>query len=112
MRSLLELVLLGAIIALSWEKSLSERVGDVIPGFVARDRAPVLMGGHTARARAVSGSPAESQPGAWMWDANRRSTLDRPAYNDSRTFTGHIYYIDDHGRKYRLDGSGKRHYDQ
>jgi hypothetical protein len=105
MRSLIGVLLFAAIVALAWDKSFSERVGEVMPALAAKKQSasPAL------RATPVSASASES--GAWMWDPNRRTALDRPAYNQSRSFTGHIYYVDDYGRKYWLDNRGARRYD-
>ena len=103
MRLLCELAIVAALIAAAWQKPFGERLGEVIPLF-GKPAPPAL-------AQPVAYHPGASPSGAWMWDPNRRTTLDRPAYNESRTFTGHIYYADDYGRKYWLDGQGKRRYD-
>ena len=77
MRSLLEVAVLAAVVALAWEKSISQRVGEAIPALH-----PALAATSATRAPALRAQPAAataSERGAWMWDPNRRSGLDRPA---------------------------------
>lgn len=100
MRFLLELVLLGALVALAWEKSIRERVAEVFPAV-----AVVQKAGPVKRAAPAA---ASNTSGAWMWDPNRRTTLDRPAY-DSRERPG--WEVDEHGRRYRIDVRGRRQYE-
>lgn len=103
MRSLIEAVLLSAIVALAWEKPISERVGDVIPALASNG--PVTQ---PVRATPV----AANSFGLWMWDENRKSVLDRPAYSQTAAFTNHVYYADNHGRRFWVDAQGKRHYEE
>ena len=92
--------------ALAWEKSISQRVGEAIPAFQpalaakSATRAPVL------RAQPVAATA--SQNGAWMWDPNRRSVLDRPAYDPKER---HAWTVDNYGRRYWVDAQGVRHYE-
>lgn len=125
MRLLLELLVLAAVIALGWEKSFQQSLGEVpvIGAYVV----PVLAKTKpnkpvTARAEPVASEAAPpsalstasaTPPGAWMWDPKRQGSLDRPGASPTppTSFTGHIYYTDENGKKYWIDGQGKRHYD-
>ena len=100
MRFFCEIAVVAALLGAAWQKPLSERIS-----LLTKPAAPAPA---ALRAQPVA---AASPSGAWMWDKNRRTALDRPAYNNTRTFTGHIYYMGDDGRKYWLDAEGKRHYD-
>jgi hypothetical protein len=44
-----------------------------------------------------------------MWDPNRRSALDHPAYDAKER---HPLTIDNYGRRYWADAQGKRHYER
>ena len=101
MRSAIEIVVLGAVVAFAWEKSISERVGEVIPALSSGQ--PLL-----AAKRATLGS-ATNTSGAWMWDPNRRSVLDRPAYDPKERQS---WMADEYGRRYRLDAQGARQYER
>ena len=101
MRSLLEIVLLGAVVALAWEKSISERVGEVVPALASNEPAVAAN-----RATPVA---ATNTSGAWMWDPNRRSALDRPAYDPKER---QPWTVDHYGRRYWVDAAGKRHYER
>jgi len=117
MRGLLNiLVLLGLIglIALSWDKSLGERLSEIpLRGrYIAGESASAMPATRATRVAAhTRGEPAATPAnGAWMWDPNHRTALDRPA-NQTHTFTNHIYYVDNNGAKYWLDAQGQRHYE-
>ena len=74
MRLVLELIVAGLIVALAWEKSFSERVADI----------PVLGAKLTTtqthpRSSTLHPRPTATVSGAWMWDPNRKTTLDRPS---------------------------------
>lgn len=100
MRSLIEVALVGLIVALAWEKPISERVGEVIPILTGQQRA--------------SKAPKQLEPvasGAWMWDQNRRTALDRPAYNQTGQSSGGEVRYDQYGRKYRTDAAGRPQYE-
>lgn len=101
MRSLIEIVIVGALVALAWDKSISERIGEVVPALTAKQSSRVAM-----RATPVAGA---SPSGAWMWDPNRRTALDRPAY-DSRQRND--VTADEQGRRYWLDAQGRRQYER
>ena len=103
MRLLIEVVLLSLVVALAWEKSISERVGEVIPALATKQRASAAP----RRAQPV----ASNTSGAWMWDRNRRTALDRPAYNKTGPSNGETVLVDEYGRKYRLDAEGRRTYE-
>ena len=101
MRSVVELAILAAVIALAWEKSISQRVGEVIPAFASEQ--PRAM---AKRATPVS---ASNTSGAWMWDPNRRSVLDRPAYDPKERQS---WTVDNYGRRYWVAAQGARHYER
>jgi hypothetical protein len=86
MRLLLEIILAAALIALVWNKSVKEWIGD-----------GAVIGQH---ASAPSHTPA------------RQKAIASPGISatPSKSFTGHIYYTDDQGKTYWLDAQGKRHY--
>jgi hypothetical protein len=109
MRLLCEIFVIGGLIYLGWEKPFREW----LPFNVAEVSNPSRV-----NARPIANSPVQppvrttpAPSGSWMWDPNRKSALDRPAYNQTRTFTGHITYVDETGRAYWLDARGVRHYE-
>ena len=73
MRLLLELIVAGLIILLAWEIPFRERVAD-IPGI-----GDTLSGGTSHARKRKAPAPAPTVSGAWMWDPNRKSALDRPS---------------------------------
>ena len=119
MRALLNIVLLiglVSVVAISWDKPLRERiseiplVGQYVPsGALSDQQSPpaTRVAGRAPQPQA----PAQSN-GAWMWDPNHRTVLDRPAHNQTHTSTNHVYYVDSNGAKYWLDGQGQRHYER
>jgi hypothetical protein len=74
MRLLLELVVAGLIIVLAWEKSFKERVAD-IP--VVGEK--LVSTKDHPRSSVRNPRPGPSVSGAWMWDPNRKTALDRPS---------------------------------
>jgi hypothetical protein len=72
-RTLLELIIAVAIIALAWEKSLKERTDD-LPWVSDK---PSSTQNHP-RSSIVNPRPTPTAPGAWMWDSKRQSILDTP----------------------------------
>lgn len=85
MRFIVEIIVAAALITLSWNKSFREWASE----------AP-LIGSHlTAR------TPAPN---------SKAPAPDRLAYKETKSFTGHIYYTDEQGKKYWLDAKGIRHY--
>ena len=87
MRLLIEIFVAAALIALSWQKSFREWASD----------APVVGHYFTAPTPAPQPKTKVSPP--------TTSAATPP------TFTGHIYYTDEAGKKYWLDAQGKRHYE-
>lgn len=83
MRLLLEIAVALALIALSWNKSFKQWMGE----------APVI-GSHF------------SAPAAAPKPVSPRTS----ATPQSKSFTGHILYTDEQGKSYWLDAQGKRHY--
>ena len=77
MRLLIEILLAAALIALVWEKSLKDRVSEL-----------PWIGDKTAQQSRVQPrplvTPAPTVSGAWMWDANRKTALDRPSPQSTR----------------------------
>jgi hypothetical protein len=72
MRLILEILLAAALIALAWEKSLKERASDL----------PWVSDGFKKSAQRQhrhGATPAPTVSGAWMWDPNRKTSLDRPS---------------------------------
>ncbi|MCA1600123.1 MAG: hypothetical protein LC776_00285 [Acidobacteria bacterium] len=74
MRTLLEIVVVALLIAIAWEKSVKERIsglpwlGQKITGTESHSPSS------TRHPR-----PTPTVSGAWMWDPNRKSVLDRPS---------------------------------
>lgn len=117
MRALLNVVLLVgliSVIAISWDKPLRERAAEIplVSQYVSSSSGDAL---HAQRAVHVGGrqqpQAAPQSNGAWMWDPNHKTALDRPAYNATHSFSGHVYYVDSNGAKYWLDAQGQRHYE-
>jgi len=81
MRLLLEIILAVAIIAIAWEKPLSDRaselpwMGDKVTPVAKTPQRPRSS---TPSPRSVV-TPAPTVSGAWMWDPNRKSPLDPPS---------------------------------
>lgn len=111
MRLILEVVVVAALVAFAWDKSYRERVSQV--PLVGEHLAPAAQPPRATRVAARNQpqpSPTISN-GAWMWDPNHKTALDRPAPNKDGSFTGHVFYTDEHGKKYWLDAQGQRHYE-
>ncbi|PYI91448.1 MAG: hypothetical protein DME97_14295 [Verrucomicrobia bacterium] len=85
MRLLIEIVLAAALIAMAWQKSFKEWVSET----------PVI--GHH-----LTPTPPTTQ--------NKSSVPPATSATPPASFTGHIYYTDEQGKKYWLDAQGKRHY--
>ena len=102
MRLFFEIFLAAALVVLAWNKPYSEWFGT-----------DLQVDQLTARAtgRQPVGGPSPTK-GEWMWDPNRKSALDRPAYNQSRSSTSQIRYVDAEGKEYWIDSKGRRHYDR
>lgn len=104
MRTLIEVLIIGALIALTWQQSLQDRF-NALTG--AKVQATPMPEPPAPIVRYVP-QPTPTASGQWMWDPARRSTLDRPAY-DSRDKSQK--YLDAEGRRFWIDGNGVRHYD-
>jgi hypothetical protein len=100
MRTLLEIVLIGGLAALTWQESLRDRLSDLAGNKPEPRSAPVVQ--YITR-------PSATPSGEWMWDPAHQSALDRPAF-DSRDPSKR--YLDGFGRRYWIDAKGVRHYDQ
>lgn len=116
MRALLNLVLLLgliSVIAISWDKSLRERAAEIpiVGQYLSTNREAGPP--HTTRVVSRIRSQATPPPpdGAWMWDPNHKTALDRPAYNPTHSFANDVYYVDNNGAKYWVDAQGQRHYE-
>ena len=133
MRTILELVVAAALVAAAWEKPWHQQVGAVIPALApaARPTAqtyhrpiaipdtppPAVRNAETVTAHATEplAAPAASAPtkhsADWMFDPKRPGSLDRPGATPAPTFSNHIYYKDEQGKKYWQDAQGNRHYE-
>src|SRR5947208_671738 len=104
MRSLIEIILVAALIALAWEKSLKERVNQL----------PWLTQDHP-RSSTLNPRPAPtaSPNGAWMWDSNRQGILDTPRPNTAKTSPGPsstaASWMFDPNHRSSLDPPAKKH---
>ena len=100
MRLLGEIIIIGALIYVGWEKPFTEWIHGPPPVVTAVPAPPPPR----PIVRAVA-----TPSGAWMWDSSRKSPLDPPG--QKKSFTGHITYKDENGETYWLDGAGRRHYE-
>ena len=83
MRLLVEILVVGALIYLGWEKPFKDWTDDARSRLTGK-RAEVAppRPAPTPPPRVVPGIQGLSTPtarGAWMWDPNHRGTLDRPS---------------------------------
>src|SRR3712207_1571548 len=106
MRLLAEVVVIALLIGAGWNRSFRDWAIEtrlVGASEVAPAKAP-----RRGQQTSAQPQPSASVSGAWMWDKERRTALDRPAYNprdpDPR-------YVDPEGRSFRIDQDGKRQYD-
>jgi hypothetical protein len=74
MRFVIELVLIAAFVAFAWEKSLKERVSKI--PWIANKISETQS--HPQSSTSNS-HPTPTVSGAWMWDSNRKTVLDRPS---------------------------------
>jgi hypothetical protein len=111
MRTLLQVIITAALLALGWEKSFKERASElpfVGDKFGSSEKAKREGAKPSLRAVAAEAKPASN--GAWMFDPNHKTALDRPSPTPPKSFTGHITYTDENGKSYWLDAQGTRHY--
>src|SRR5437773_9226634 len=122
MRPLVQIVVIGGLIYLGWEKPFKQWVDEMRAKVTSKQATPASQqtaptgGGawmstpdHPGALDRPAGSaiatapspaaPATSRPGAWMWDSNHRSTLDRPAYDQTQP-SAPPKYRDASGRTY------------
>lgn len=128
-RLLAELLIAAALIAIGWKTPYAKRLNAFFP--TAAKTTPALSSAEPAppsgdpteqpRVSSVVSQTKEAQPsidaksatssGDWMWDPKRPGSLDRPGQSATpTTFTGHIFYTDEQGKRYWLDAQGKHHY--
>lgn len=72
LRTLIEIVVAGLLIALAWEKPFKERVSEL--PWIGDKIAPVS---NHPQSSTLHPRPSPSASGAWMWDPKRKSILDR-----------------------------------
>ena len=83
MRLVLELAVIAALIAFGWNKPFSERVGfAATPAGATRESTAAAERGDTVSRPAASAAPARTD--SWMWDQNRKGSLDRPSPRPNR----------------------------
>lgn len=104
-RLLCELVIILALVALGWQKSFHEWVDQARGG--SKSGAPEQQ---SARRALPANAAASRQPFNAVAPVRPRSGADQPAYDNKRSFTGHVFYKDEQGKTYWIDGAGRRHY--
>jgi hypothetical protein len=110
MRLLCEIFVIGGLIYLGWERPFHDWLPSNVAEVSKSPRANARSVANSQSQPSVRTTPAPS--GSWMWDPNHKTALDRPAYNKTQSFTGHITYVDENGHAYWLDASGTRHYEK
>src|SRR6476469_8177285 len=85
MRTVLELLVAAAIIAVGWEKSLKDRAHD-LSWFSDK----VAAQQNHSQTSIVHPRPSPSVSGSWMWDPKRQSILDTPKAIPSSTATSSL----------------------
>jgi hypothetical protein len=95
-RTLLELMIAAAIIALGWDQPFSERV----PWFP--DKTP--KSSDHSRSSISNPRPTGTASGSWMWDPKRQSILDTPRPKPSATVSSSLL---DPNHKSPLDSPAK-----
>ena len=112
MRLLVEILVAAAVIALGWEESFHQRVGElpVVGSYLGSEK--VEGKARTLRALPASTTTQSTAPARAdsILDPTHRTILDKPIDPPNKTFTGHITYKDEAGKTYWLDAQGRRHY--
>jgi len=105
MRTLIELLIVAGLVAMTWQQSLQDRWAGLTGRKVGAAATPAPVVRYVTRP-----APAATvSSGEWMWDPSHRTALDRPAYD---TNYAQQHYVDGQGRSYWYDAKGVRHYDQ
>lgn len=76
MRLLGEIIVIGALIYIGWEIPFRDRLPATFSG-VANSKPNAAVTSQPINARAAPHSTS-TPSGAWMWDPNRKTALDRP----------------------------------
>lgn len=115
MRLLIEILVVAALIALGWEKSYRQTLGEVpVVGsyFASQKVEPKATARRTiATQPSTGGQPITARHSDSLFDPSHRTVLDKPIDPANKTFTGHILYKDEAGKSYWLDAQGQRHYE-
>ncbi len=110
-RLLAEILVVAALIAAGWQKSFHESASEMpfVGSYLSSPRPPAREEAAVASKTppVVKATPNRSE----LLSPTHRTVLDTPAENAPKTFTGHIFYTDENGKKYWLDAQGKRHYE-
>ena len=72
MRLALEIIVAALLIAFAWDIPFKERISEI----------PLIgenLTTYKARSRSFAPRPTPTVSGAWMWDPNRKTALDRPS---------------------------------
>jgi hypothetical protein len=126
MRSVIGILIIGGLIYLGWEQPFKQRYDELKAAMGAAGHAlehptssetprtvppatPAATATATPQPTVPVSVPAPTPRGAWMWDPNHHSVLDRPAYDQTQPVQR---YHDQYGRSYWIDANGVRHYDQ
>jgi hypothetical protein len=113
MRTLLEILVVVALVTLTWQKSIQDRVNDLTgrkPNAAVVTTGPATTTAPQPQLRPLVRATA-TPSGDWMWDPSRRSALDRPAYNPNQSSQSYQdqsharYWIDSHGVRHNYDSS-------
>ena len=111
MRLLTEIVLALFLIIFAWEKPFKQWFGA---------NAPPPHTAHVSPPATPPPLPVAPTTASWMWDANRKTSLDRGTYNQAYgvSHAPNYYFVgggvplltDAAGRTYWVDSQGVKHY--